>query len=191
MRSGQLVDRPLPMLPLRAPDLILHAPRPRVHGGFPYSLFLENFGLLTLVAECPLMAISRPKRRSRHTSALPRIADIRGAMSAFAAITSASPPGADVPGSVAECRLMTQSRHSALLTNVVADDAAGEAGFRLPHLPRRRIDTAGAPVPLPGRFFLFFCDRRKKIRCDAHHCARGCVGLTEVVPLVWTGWRRS
>ena len=111
MRSGQLVDRPLPMPPLRAPDLILHAPRPRVHGGFPYSLFLENFGLLTLVAECPLMAKSRPKRWSRHTSALPRIADIRGAMSAFAAITSASPPGADVPGSVAECRLMTQSGH--------------------------------------------------------------------------------
>ncbi len=29
-------------------------------GGGPYSPYLENFGLLTLVAECPLMAISGP-----------------------------------------------------------------------------------------------------------------------------------
>ncbi len=50
---------------------------------------------------------------------------------------------------------MTQSGHSALLTNVVADDAAEESGFRLPHLPRRQIDTAGAPVPLPDRFSFF------------------------------------
>ncbi len=73
---------------------------------------------------------------------------------------------------------MTHSGHSALLTNVVADDAAGEAGFRLPRLPRRRIDTAGAPVPLPGRFFFFSATAGKKIPCDDHHCARGCVGLT-------------
>ena len=66
----------------------------------------------TKYPEGPLMAKSRPKRRSRHRSALPRIADIRGAMSAFAAITSASPPGADVLGGVAECRLMTLSGHS-------------------------------------------------------------------------------
>ncbi len=73
---------------------------------------------------------------------------------------------------------MTQSGHSALLTNVVADDAAGEAGFRLPRLPRRRIDTAVAPVPLPGRFFFFSATAGKKIPCDDHHCARGCVGLS-------------
>ena len=84
---------------------------------------------------------------------------------------------------------MTQSGHSALLTNVVADDAAGEAGFRLQQLPRRRMDTAGAQVPLPGRVFLFFCDRRKKIPCDAHHCARGCVGLTfhSTSTRIWDG----
>ncbi len=83
----------------------------------------------------------------------------------------------------------TLSGHSALLTNVVADDAAGEAGFRLPRLPRRRIDTAGAPVPLPGRFFLFFCNRRKKTPCDAHHCAPGCVGLTfhSTSTRIWDG----
>ncbi len=32
----------------------------RILGGFPYSPFLEDFGLLTLVAVCPLMAISGP-----------------------------------------------------------------------------------------------------------------------------------
>ncbi len=72
----------------------------------------------------------------------------------------------------------TLSRHSALLTNVVADDAAGEAGFCLPRLPCRRIDKAGAPVPLPGRFFYFSATAGKPIPCDAHHCAPGCVGLT-------------
>ncbi len=41
---------------------------------------------------------------------------------------SALPPKADPNGYGAGCPLMTQSGHSALLTNVVADDAAGEAG---------------------------------------------------------------
>ncbi len=49
-------------------------------------------------------------------------------MSALAPISSALPPGADLPGGVAEGPFLTQSGHSALLTNVVADDAAGEAG---------------------------------------------------------------
>ena len=72
---------------------------------------------------------------------------------------------------------MTLSGHSALLTNVVAGDAAGEAGFRLPRLPRRRIDTASGPVHLPARFFFFSATTGKPIPCDAHHCARGRVGL--------------
>ncbi len=90
---------------------------------------------------------------------------------------SALPPKADIRTAVEKGLLMTQSGHSALLTNVVADDAAGEAGFRLPHHPRRRIDTAGAPVPLPGRFFFLSATAGKIIPCDAHHCAPGCVGL--------------
>ncbi len=57
-RSGQLVDRPLPILPMRAPNLILHAPRPRVHRGFSIQPILEEFGLLTLVAKRPLLARS-------------------------------------------------------------------------------------------------------------------------------------
>ncbi len=34
------------------------ASKSRFQGGFPYSPILENFGLLTLVAECPLLARS-------------------------------------------------------------------------------------------------------------------------------------
>ncbi len=41
---------------------------------------------------------------------------------------SALPPKADIRTAVEKGLLMTQSGHSALLTNVVADDAAGEAG---------------------------------------------------------------
>ena len=51
---------------------------------------------------------------------------------------------------------MTQSRHSALLTNVVADDAAGEAGedwrqggqpWPLRHVPIGRGGRVEGPVP--------------------------------------------
>ncbi len=49
-------------------------------------------------------------------------------MSAFRRIWSASHPGADLPAGVAEGPFLTRRRHSALLTNVVADDATGEAG---------------------------------------------------------------
>jgi hypothetical protein len=45
--------------------------------GFPYSLFLEKFGLLTPVAECPIMAISRLNHRTGTTTAFIRKADIR------------------------------------------------------------------------------------------------------------------
>ncbi len=41
---------------------------------------------------------------------------------------SALPPKADIFQHRRLCPLLTLSRHSALLTNVVADDAAGEAG---------------------------------------------------------------
>ncbi len=44
--------------------------------GGPYSPFLDNLGLLTLVAECPLMAISGHIGWMRFTSALPLKADI-------------------------------------------------------------------------------------------------------------------
>jgi len=44
--------------------------------GGPYSPFLDNFGLLTLVAECPLMAISGHPARQARESALPPKADI-------------------------------------------------------------------------------------------------------------------
>ncbi len=42
------------------------------------------------------------------TSALPPTTDIRAPMSAFAPISSASPPGADLPGGVAEGPFLTQ-----------------------------------------------------------------------------------
>ena len=45
------------------------------------------------------------------TSALPPIADIGAPMSAFLSIWSASPPGADLPGGVAESPFLTLSRH--------------------------------------------------------------------------------
>ncbi len=80
---------------------------------------------------------------------------------------SALPPKADIREGAAKRLLVTQSGHSALLTNVVADDAAGETGFRLPHLPRRRIDTAGASVPLPGRLFFFSATTGKEFPVTA------------------------
>ncbi len=56
-------------------------------------------------------------------------------------------------------------------------------------IPRRRIDTAGAPVPLPGRFFFFSATAGKNFPCDVHHCARGCVGLTfhSTSTRIWDG----
>ncbi len=42
------------------------------------------------------------------TSALPPTTDIRAPMSALAPISSASPPGADLPGGVAEGPFLTQ-----------------------------------------------------------------------------------
>ncbi len=46
------------------------------------------------------------------TSALPPTTDIRAPMSAFVPISSASPPGADLPGGVAEGPFLTLSRPS-------------------------------------------------------------------------------
>ncbi len=45
------------------------------------------------------------------TSALPPTTDIRAPKSAFAPISSASPPGADLHGGVAEGPFLTRSRH--------------------------------------------------------------------------------
>ncbi len=45
------------------------------------------------------------------TSALTPKADVRAPMAAFVPISSASPPGADLPGGVAEGPFLTQSSH--------------------------------------------------------------------------------
>ncbi len=76
MRSGQLVDRPLPMLPMRAPDLILDAQDLGFIGGFPYSRFRKISGFqLTFLG--PLMAICGLNHRTGTTTAFIRNADIR------------------------------------------------------------------------------------------------------------------
>ncbi len=71
---------------------------------------------------------------------------------------------------------MTLSRHSALLTNVVADDATGEAGQdRRQGGPARSVRHFSA---CRAGFFIFSAIAGKNFPCDAHHCAPGCVGLT-------------
>ncbi len=61
---------------------------------------------------CPLLANNGLPGHVAVTSALPPTADVRAAMSAFAPISSASPPGADSPGGVAEGPFLTLSGHS-------------------------------------------------------------------------------
>ncbi len=60
------------------------------------------------------MAKSGCSAVSPRTSAVGQIADLRGAMSAFPPIASASPPGADSPGGVAEGLLLTHSGHQTI-----------------------------------------------------------------------------
>ncbi len=74
------------------------------------------------------MAMSGGTGRCRNTTALPLKADLQAEMSASPPISFASPPGADVPGDAPVGPLVTQRRHSALLTNAVIDDATGEGG---------------------------------------------------------------
>ncbi len=59
----------------------------------------------------PHMAKSRLPGHVAGTSALPLTTDIRAPKSAFAPISSASPPGADLPGGVAEGPFLTLSGH--------------------------------------------------------------------------------
>ncbi len=70
--------------------------------------------------------------------------------------TSALPPKADIREGAAKRPLMTQSGHSALLTNVVADDATGEAGqdrreggqpWQVRHLSVGRGGSIERPIP--------------------------------------------
>ncbi len=57
-----------------------------------------------------------------------RLAWARNAAQMLRVAISALPRKADIREGAAKRLLMTQSGHSALLTNVVADDATGEAG---------------------------------------------------------------
>ncbi len=63
-------------------------------------------------SKCPLMANNGFPGHVAGTSALLPTADVRAPMSALAPISSASPPGADLPGGVAEGPFLTQSGHS-------------------------------------------------------------------------------
>ncbi len=67
-------------------------------------------------SECRLLATSRLSDHAAGTSALPPGADIRAAMSALPPISSAPPPGADLPGGPVKGPLVTQSR---LLVNEI------------------------------------------------------------------------
>ncbi len=72
----------------------------------------EDFGLLTLVALCPVMANNGLPGHVAGTSALPPTADLRVSMSVIVLISSALPPTADVTGGVAEGPLLTRLGHS-------------------------------------------------------------------------------
>ena len=63
-------------------------------------------------SKCPLMANNGFPGHVAGTSALLPTADVRAPMSALAPISSASPPGADRPGGVAEGPFLTRSGHS-------------------------------------------------------------------------------
>ncbi len=56
-----------------------------------------------------LLAINGLSGHVAGTSALPPIAEVRAPMSALAPISSASPPGADLAGGVAEGPFLTRS----------------------------------------------------------------------------------
>ncbi len=58
---------------------------------------------------CPSLARFGPDGHVRFRSVIPPASDISSAMSAFGAISSASPPGADLPGGVAEGPFLTQA----------------------------------------------------------------------------------
>ncbi len=60
--------------------------------------------------ECPLVANNGLSGHVASTSALPPTADLRVSMSAFAPISSASPPGADLPDGAAVRRIYSQRR---------------------------------------------------------------------------------
>ncbi len=89
---------------------------------------------------------------------------------------SALPQKADIDMGAALRLLVTRRRHSALLTNVVADDATGEAGQdRRQGGPARSVRHLSA---CRAGFFIFSAIAGKNFPCDGHHSARGCVGLT-------------
>ncbi len=62
--------------------------------------------------ECPLLANNGLPGYVAGMSALLPTADVRAPMSALAPISSALPPGADLPGGVAKGPFLTQSGHS-------------------------------------------------------------------------------
>jgi len=71
-----------------------------------------GFRLLSKSGESLLMAITRRQSRLRATSAYHPASDLLRPMSAFAPITSASPPASDVGGIPAKRGVMTQTGHS-------------------------------------------------------------------------------
>ncbi len=85
------------------------------NSSFPTLLSLARFPRprrwITWARTCPVVATSRLPGHVAGTSALPPKVDIRAPKSAFAPISSASPPGADLPGGAPVRLLLTQSRH--------------------------------------------------------------------------------
>ncbi len=70
----------------------------------------------------PLMARIGSQGHIAGTSALPPTTDLRVSMSVFTPISSASPPGADLPGGVAEGPFLTQtvSKRRRSVRNVIS-----------------------------------------------------------------------
>ncbi len=87
--------------------------------------------------ECPLLANNGLSGHVAGTSALPPIAEVRAPMSALVSISSASPPGADLPGGVAEGPFLTQPGHYGCPSNRTQD--ARQGGVSLSKRPHALI----------------------------------------------------
>ena len=71
---------------------------------------IRRLGAKSHPPQCPVMAISGCSGHAAGPTALPLKADLQAAMSASPPISSASPPGADVPGDARVGPLVTQGR---------------------------------------------------------------------------------
>ena len=89
-----------------------------------------------------VMAITGLSGHVASTSALPPTADLRVSMSAFAPISSASPPGADLPGGVAEGPLLTHSRRRCQVGPLLSD-----SGRPIPIVPTTHPQEKATGAP--------------------------------------------